>query len=887
LSLATGTRLGPYEIQAPLGAGGMGEVYKAKDTRLGRTVAVKVLPSALSESAELRERLEREAKTISSLSHSHICALYDVGKEGATDYLVMEYLEGETLSARLGRGVLPTEQVLRYGTEIADALDKAHRQGIVHRDLKPGNVMLTKSGVKLLDFGLAKPVASIASKGTSTALPTQADLTREGTILGTFQYMAPEQLEGKEADTRTDIFSLGAVLYEMATGKKAFSGTTQASLISSILRDEPPPISQVAPMTPPALDRVVRTCLSKDPEERWQSAGDVGKELKWIAEGSAAGVAAPVAVSSRRRSREQIAWTIAALAVAAAAWLGLTRARPAPEAPQRLVRTNILLPEKVFLNNAVVSRDGSRVVFSGRDATGKVQLWVRSLDSYTATPLAGTDDAILPFWSPDGRFIGFFADKKLKRIEASGGSAIALYDVDGLGGAWVPNGDILFAGPSGPLLRLPASGGKAEPVTKLDASKGETAHRYPFLLPDGKHFLYLAMNLAGARGDPANRIWAASLDGGAAKPILSTSFNAQFADGHMLFIRGGDFGGSLLAQPFDPVRLETVGQAVTVADQVSLYGEVLGFGDYSVSNTGTLVMDSSLLLRRLEWFDRKGSMTGTFGEAAAQFGVRISPDGSRLATAIYDAGTQSTQIWIGDVARGVRTRLTSGASSNTGPIWSPDGSRIAFQTDRKHQADVYAMAADGSGTEEAVSDELGQRIPTDWSRDGQILYLDREAAGGRLMQLSVVSAAPPRKPFTLIPRAPKDFGFSVRLSPDNKWIAYDIDESGRSEVYVLSFPDGRGKTQVSTNGGIGPKWVRGGKEIIYQDFDGQVMSVDVDTSHGVRAGTPKRLFQLPEGSDFGWDVTADGERFLVNAPVIKSSSVPLNVIVNWTAALKK
>ncbi|HEY7113674.1 MAG TPA: protein kinase, partial [Thermoanaerobaculia bacterium] len=795
-------------------------------------------------------------------------------------------LEGETLLARLARGALPLDQTLRYGQQIADALDKAHRQGIVHRDLKPGNVMLTKSGVKLLDFGLAKAIEPKATPGTLTSLPTQQGLTQEGTILGTFQYMAPEQLEGREADARTDIFALGAVLYEMATGKKAFAGTTQASLISSILRDEPPPISQVAPMTPLALDRVVRTCLAKDPEERWQSAGDVAKELKWIAEGSAAGIAAPVAVASRRRNRELIAWSVAAIAVAAAVWLGLSRARPAA-APQRLMRANVLLPEKVFLNNAVVSPDGSRIVFSGRDATGKVQLWVRPLDSYASTALAGTDGAILPFWSPDGRFIGFFADKKLKRIEASGGSAIALYDVDGLGGAWAPNGDILFAAPSGPLLRLPASGGKAEPVTKVDASKGETAHRYPFLLPDGKHFLYLAMNLAGARGDPANRVWAGSIDGGAAKPILSTSFNAQFAEGHILFIRGGDFGGSLLAQPFDPARLETSGQAVTVADQVSLYGDVLGFGDYSVSTNGTLVMDSSLLLRRLEWFDRKGSMNGTFGEPAAQFGVRISPDGSRLATAIYDAGTQSTQVWIGDVARGVRTRLTSGASSNTGPVWSPDGSKIAFQTDRKHQADVYAMAADGSGTQDAITDELGQRIPTDWSKDGQILYLDREAAGGRLMQLSVVSASPPRKPFTLIPRAQKDFGFSVRLSPDNKWIAYDLDESGRSEVYVISFPDGRGKTQVSTTGGISPKWTRGGKEIVYQDFDGQVMSVEVDTTHGVRAGTPKPLFVLPEGSDFGWDVTADGERFLVNAPVIKSSSVPLNVIGNWTAALKK
>ncbi|MGE5277929.1 MAG: protein kinase domain-containing protein, partial [Acidobacteriota bacterium] len=810
MTLAAGTRLGPYEIQAPVGAGGMGEVYRARDTRLGRTVAVKVLPSEVSQNRELRERFEREAQTISSLSHSHICALYDVGREGETDYLVMEFLEGETLSARLGRGVLPTEQVLRYGTEIADALDKAHRQGIVHRDLKPGNVMLTKSGVKLLDFGLAKPVSSIAAKGSLTALPTQAELTREGMILGTFQYMAPEQLEGREADARTDIFSLGAVLYEMATGRKAFSGATQASLISSILRDDPPPVSQVVPMTPPALDRVVRTCLAKDPEERWQSAGDVAKELRWIAEGSAAGVAAPAAVSSRRRNRERIAWAAAGAALVLAAWLGLSRARPAPAAEQRVVRTNILLPERLFLNNAVLSPDGSRLVFGGRDAAGRVQLWVRPLDSYAATPLAGTEDGILPFWSPDGRFIGFFADKKMKRIESSGGSAIALYDVDGLGGAWAPSGDILFTEPSGPIYRLPASGGKAVPVTKLDSARGETGHRHPFFLPDGKHFLFLALNLAGQRSDPANRVWVGSLDGGAAKPLIATNFNAQYADGYLLFIRGGDFGGTLLAQPFDPARLETSGQPVTVADQVSLYGDVLGFGDYSVSRNGTLVLDSSLLLRRLEWYDRKGSQTGVFGEPAAQFGFRISPDGSRVAVAVYEPGTQTTQIWVGDVGRGVRTRLTSGPSSNTGPVWSPEGSRIAFQTDRKHQADIYVRPADGSGAEEAITDEVGQRIPTDWSKDGQVVYLDREAAGGRLMQLSVVSLSPPRKPFTLLPRAQKDFGFSVRLSPDGRWVAYDMDESGRSEVYVVSFPEGRGKVQISDNGGIAPKWTRGG-----------------------------------------------------------------------------
>jgi Tol biopolymer transport system component len=887
LTLATGTRLGPYEILAPLGAGGMGEVYRARDTRLGRSVAIKVLPAQLSQNAELRERLEREAKTISSLSHAHICALYDVGHQDGTDYLVMELLEGETLAARLAKGALSTEQVLRFGIEIADALDKAHRQGIVHRDLKPGNVMLTKSGVKLLDFGLAKWQGKTTPAVLSglSAMPTHATpMTAEGSILGTFQYMAPEQLEGKEADGRSDIFALGAVLYEMASGKKAFEGKSQASLIAAILEHEPPSLAATQTTTPAALDRLVKNCLAKDPDERIQTAHDVVLELRWIGEGSQAGMPAPV--SARRKSRELVAWGVAAAALAIALWLGLSRPRPDAAAPERVLRTSVLLPEKLFLNNAVISPDGSRLVFGGSDANGKVQLWVRPLDSYTSTPLAGTEGGVLPFWSPDGRFIGFFADKKLKRIEASGGSPLVLYDVDGLGGAWAPNGDIVFTGPSGPIQRLPASGGKAAPVTKLDASRGETAHRYPFFLPDGRHFLYLAINLAGPRNDPANRLWVGSLDGAPAKPLIPANFNAQYADGYLLFIRGGDFGGSLLAQPFDPVRLETSGQPVTVADQVALYGDFLALGDYSVSKTGTLVLDASQLLRRLEWYDRTGSQTGVFGEPAVQLGARISPDGSRVSMAVYDPGTQTTQIWVGDIARGVRTRLTSGPGSNAGPIWSPDGSKIAFQSDRKHQADIFVRAADGSGADEAITDEIGQRIPTDWSKDGQIVYLDREAAGGRLMQLSVIPLSGPRKPFTLLPRAPNDFGFSVRLSPDLRWLAYDMNESGRSEVYVVSFPSGQGKVQISNNGGIAPKWARGGKEILYNAFDGKLMSVEIDTSRGPRAGTPKPLFQLPEGAGFGWDVTADGERFLVNVPVIKSSSVPLNVVVNWTAGFK-
>jgi eukaryotic-like serine/threonine-protein kinase len=888
MTLAVGTRLGPYEILAPIGAGGMGEVYKAKDTRLERTVAVKVLPAILSASEEIRQRFDREAKTISQFSHPHICNLYDVGRQDGIDYLVMEYLEGETLALRLAKGPLPLEQTLRFGIQIADALDRAHRQGIVHRDLKPGNVMLAKGGVKLLDFGLAKEMSAVPAGGGDTAVPTRVseNLTEKGTVLGTFQYMSPEQLEGREADARTDIFALGAVLYEMAAGRKAFAGATQASLISAILRDEPQPISQISPMTPPALDRVVRTCLAKDPEERWQSAGDVGKELKWIAEGSAAGVAAPQAVTSRRRSRERLAWAIAALAIAAAAWLGVSRGRTAAPAARGL-RATVLLPEKLILHNAVISPDGNRFVFSGRDVSGKVQLWARPLDASTSTPISGTENGVLPFWSPDGRSIGFFADGKLKRIEIAGGSPLVLCDADGVGGAWAPNGEILFSGPAGPIQRVAASGGPPANVTKLDTARGETAHRYPFFLPDGKHFLFLAMNIAGADQHPANRLWVGSLNGDSPKPLMVTKYNAEYSQGHLLFVQGGNYGGNLVAQPFDPARFETSGTPMTLAEQIRPYGDYAGFADYSVSAEGTLLMDTAPLQRRLQWFDRRGSKTGDLADPSSLFDFALSPDASRVAEAIFDPGTQTMQVWICDAARGVRTRLTAPPGNHLFTVWSPDGSRIAYQSDFKHQADIVVRATDGSGGEEMLTDEDGQRFPTDWSRDGWILHLDREATGSRRMQLAAIPASPPRKPIVVVPRSLKDFGVSARFSPDGRWVAYDQDESGRSEVYVVSFPEGRGRVQISTNGGLSPKWTRGGKEIVYQDFDEKVVAVEVDTSQGVRAGTPKPLFQVPEGANLGWEVTADGERFLVSVPVVKSTSRFLDLVVNWPAAYKK
>ncbi|HEY6547868.1 MAG TPA: protein kinase [Vicinamibacteria bacterium] len=886
MPLSPGSRIGPHEILTLIGTGGMGEVYRARDTRLDRTVAIKVLPAGTAGDGDMRLRFEREAKMISGLNHPNICTLHDVGHQDGVAYLVMEHIEGESLQERLKKGPLPLGQALRHAVEIADALDKAHRHGVTHRDLKPANVMLTKSGAKLLDFGLAKLTAPGSTGGVSTLATAAKPLTETGTLLGTFQYMAPEQLEGKEADGRSDIFAFGAVLYEMVTGQTAFEGKSQASLISAIMGSEPPPLSARAPLAPPALERVVRTCLAKEPDDRWQSAHDVAAELRWISEaGSQAGAPAPGLV--RRRSRERMAWATVVAALAVAAGWGVWRGGPAPAPSLRVLRTNILLPEKVALNYAVISPDGSRLVFGGIDATGKVQLWVRSLDSYASVALPGTEGGILPFWSPDAKSVGFFADKKLKRVDVSGGAPINLHDVDGVGGAWGPGGDILFTPPAGPVMRLPAGGGKAEPATTLDASRKETAHRYPFFLPDGRRFLYLALNVAGNSRDPANRIWVGSLDGAPPRPLIPANFGAQYADGYLLFIRGGDLGGSLLAQALDPDRLETSGDPITVAEQISLYGDYLGLGNYSVSRSGTLVFDAFRLRTRLEWFDRGGKQVGVVGEPGPHFLARISPDGSHIAYDKYDTGTQTTQIWVGDVARGVQTRLTSGPSSNSGPVWSPDGAKIAFQSDRRHQADVYVRRRDGSGVEEAITDEDGQKIPTDWSSDGRFVTLfDREAGGNRLIQLSALPLAGDGKVRVVVPRLPGFLG-GVRLSPDGRFVAYDTDESGRSEIYVVSFPEGEDRVQISNAGGTNAKWSRGGREILYTAFDGKVTSVEIDTSRGLRVGTPKPLFQLPEGVGSQWDVSADGERFLLNVPVIKSSSVPLSVVVNWTAGLGK
>jgi Tol biopolymer transport system component len=890
LTLAPGARLGPYEILAPIGAGGMGEVYRARDTRLERTVAVKVLPERLSSSPEGRQRFEREARTISQLSHPHICALYDVGSENGVDYLVMELLEGETLSERLAKGPVPLEQTLRYGQEIADALDKAHRQGIVHRDLKPGNVMLTKSGVKLLDFGLAKAIAPPSEKSSLTSLPTQQNLTEEGTILGTFQYMAPEQLEGKEADARTDIFALGATLYEMATGKKAFAGTSQASLISSIMSSDPPSISSLQPMTPPALDRVVRTCLSKDPEERWQSAGDVAKELRWIAEGSAAGLTAPAAaVSSRRRLRERIAWAAAVLASAAALWLAVAGSRRSAE-PRPAIRAFLPPPpgaEFIFdrsgSGSLTLSPDGKFLTFAAAGADGVLRLWLRPLGGVEARPIPGTEDGQFPFWSPDSRFIAFFKRSKLKKIAASGGAAIEICDVSGdpRGGTWNRDGVILFEPHwRDGLHRVSADGGVPQPVTRVDEKRKETTHRFPFFLPDGRHYLYLAGSHVADDTSGENAIYLGELGSTDRRLLVYARSNAVYASGHLIYVSGR----SLVAQRFDPTRLTLDKEVASLADEVH-YERGFFQGVFSASETGLIAYQrrGAETLKQVRWFDRSGKP----GESVTKGDVylaRLSSDGMTAAVSIGDP----SDVWLYDLARGIRSRLTFDPLNEMGPVWSRDGRTIYYSSDRNILLRIYRRQVSGAVQAEPLTSPSEWAVPWDVSPDGRFLVYEQAASTALtntdLWILPLTGEGKPT-PFLATPFSESQASFS----PDGRWLAYTSDESGRFEVYVTSLPGREGRWQISSGGGSGPRWRRDARELFYAAPDGRIQSVDVRAGKAFEAAAPRALFatQMLLEPTACYDVTADGQRFLVTELVRTGEPEPITLLVDWLAALRK
>jgi len=886
LTLSAGTRLGPYEILAPLGAGGMGEVYKARDTRLERTVAVKVLPTHLSASPEVRQRFEREAKTISQLSHPHICALYDVGREGETEYLVMEYLEGETLADRLAKGPLPLEQTLRFGVQIADALDKAHRQGIVHRDLKPGNVMITKSGVKLLDFGLAKAIAPASSPGSLTALPTQANLTQEGTILGTFQYMAPEQLEGREADARTDIFAFGCVLYEMATGKKAFSGATHASLIGAILHTEPAPVSVVTPTSPPALDRVVKTCLAKDPEDRWQSAGDLTRELRWIGEGSSAGEAAPSPITSRRAGRERV-WMAAALvsltALAAVLLLRRTESRR-PRGQPLPARFEIAAPPGgAFVGRPAVSPDG-RFLVSVVDVGGPDRLWLRPLDAAAGRELPGTEGTTLgPFWSPDSRSVGFFADGKLKRIEVSGGTTRTLCDASQpLGGTWNRDGVILFSADAGSgLYKVSASGGERSVVVKPD--KGRTNFfKWPRFLPDGRRFLFFAEGRPEESG-----VSIGSLDSGETKRVLDSRLSAEYASGLLLFLGQG----TLLAQPFDAKKSKLSGEATALAEGIG-FNEISSSAYFSASENGVLAFNAGGEGEsQPTWYDRRGTVLSTLGSTGSYDHPELSPDGKRLV--IDRAEAAGRDLWVMDLSRGTATRLTFHPSTDWMPAWSPDGSRVTFVSDRDGPPNLYEKNANGLGGETLILGGETRKHHLVSSADGRFLAFQvtleqlgrigsRGAAAASKSDIWAMPLFGDRKAFPVLQTPFEET--SPRFSPDGKFIAYASDESGRREVYVQTFPAGGGKWQVSTSGGSDPRWRADGRELFYRS-DRRLMAVPVSAGASFEAGTPVALFDTKSGAHV-FAVDPSGQRFLILAPLGKSAP-PMTVMLDWTAGLPK
>jgi len=886
MALTSGTKLGPYEIQSPLGAGGMGEVYRARDTRLDREVAIKVLPGSLSSDASLKQRLEREAKAVSKLSHPHICTLHDIGHQDGMDFLVMEYLEGETLEQRLIRGPLPPEQTLRYAAQIADALAKAHKLGITHRDLKPANVMLTKGGAKLLDFGLAKQsgAAPLAAALTEMTLE-QAKLTSDGMIVGTFQYMAPEQLEGKEADARTDIFAFGELIHEMATGKPAFSGKSRASLIAAILTTEPQPITQLQPMTPVALEHVVKKCLAKDPDERWQSASDLASELKWIGEtGSQAGEAKRVPPA---RSRwERASWPAATfflllMAAGAALW-NMNNKRP----PPMFFHT----PVPFAANDLALSPDGRLLAMVAYSAqANNYVLWTYEVGGRQTSLLQGTEGPSYPFWSPDGRSIGFFADGKLKKVDVSGGQVQVLCDApNGRGGAWNHDGVIVFTPDGfGGLFRVSSLGGSPVEMTKPDASRFEQSHRWPVFLPDGKHFLYLAANFTGLLEKDA--IFLGSLDSQERRLIASTSANAAYAEpGYLLYLRDK----TLVTQPFDRRRYVLSGEPHTLSDEV-LYFPGVDRAVFSVSREVLVTQTGKgASLSQLTWFDRSGKSAGTVGVPGSYNNVRLSPDGHRVAADQSDPDGRHIDIWIHEQARGATTRLTFDPSPHQVPIWSPDGRQILFSSARKLRNQLYLKNADGSGSEEGVADlgYLTQVNAWDWSRDGRYVLVRNSKELWYLSWMDRVA-----KPLLQAQGTVRN----AQFSPDGRWVAYASNETGSMEIYVSPFPTGNGKWQVSSAGGQEPRWRQDGKELFYMSADGKMMAVAVTTGlpalagASFKVGSPLVLFQTHRRQPvssldvFSYDVSGDGQRFLIITKGDEANAAPLSITLNWASEMEK
>jgi eukaryotic-like serine/threonine-protein kinase len=877
VSLAPGSRLGPYEIVALLGAGGMGEVYRARDTRLDRPVAVKILSPDVASSPDARQRFEREARTVSQLSHPHICALYDVGHEGATEFLVMELLEGETLAERLKKGPLATDRTLRFGVQIADALDKAHRQGIIHRDLKPANVMVTKAGVKLLDFGLAKAAQpAVVSDGQIAETAFAGALTEAGTFLGTLQYMSPEQLEGRPADARSDIFALGTLLFEMATGQKAFAGNSRIALASAVLQQEPPTASSLNQTIPRALDALIRGCLAKDPDERWQTAHDVRLQLAAMIEPSSAGEAMPVA--RRRALPAWLPWIVAAgaLVLAAAAWLRPSElSAPAPLS----ARFAISPPPGGAFSDTVetlcitLAPDGSQLAFVASDAGGERHVWLRPLSAVDARALPGTEGARAVIWSPDGRSIAFFAGDKLKRIDLPDGTPVTLSDVPNVRvtGTWGAK-DILFSAVPGGIYRVPATGGAAAVERAPAGPPKEIAITWPWFLPDGRQFLYLTRG-----ADGLGTVMVAEI-GKPARKVLDVVSSVQYVDpGYLVFSREG----TLVAQRFDAASAQVSGEPFAIVEPVRYFFST-GAATFTTSRTGVLVYQSHLERGRVVWLDRAGNQVGVVSDSTSHSNARISPDGTRVLFDRARPQLGSFDLWTFEIERGIEQQLTSDRLSETRGLWLSADSimfsgRVPPHLMRKNLV---------TGAEEEVIKGGLFTLAEDVSPDGRILAFTQRTARGNFDIWTLPLNGSPPSPLMETPADET----SVRFSPDGRFIAYASDESGRYEVYVSPFPVTATKTRISAAGGTLPRWNRDGRELLYLGADLQLVSIPVRTAPTLTVGAPRRLFAVKSALKWDdmkaingwsdWDVSRDGTRFLAVVPQ-PANEQALTAVLDW------
>ena len=905
MELTPGTKLGPYEIVSRIGAGGMAEVFKARDTRLDRTVAVKVMPQHIAARADLRARFEREARTVSNLNHPNICVLFDIGSKDGTDFMVLEYLEGETLAARIAKGPLPLDQALKFAMQIADALDRAHRNGVVHRDVKPANIMITRESVKVLDFGLAK---SAAGKARADDATLTIALTEEGVVVGTPQYMAPELYAGVEGGVNADIFGYGCVLYEMVTGKRAFDGKTRVSVVASVTRAEPPPMSAIMPVTPAALERLVKGCLVKNPDERYQSLWDVLIDLKAIAQGE-------TEVPARARASSPFAWMVAAsvlaVAVAGLALLDWRRGAQVVASPPSRLTMDIAPAEALGGNREfntdhpsrpaiAISPDGNTVVFSARRG-GVFQLYKRTMDRLEAAAMPGTEGAIGPFFSADGQWIGFWARGKLMKISLNGGPAAAICDVlpGGAiwGASWSVANSIVFAVARGTsLMQVPAVGGTPQTLLRSDTAKGEI-YASPEFLPDGKTLLFTVRT---SDNWEEAQIVVRRLDTGLQRTLFKGGADARYVPtGHLVYM----LNAVLMTVPFDARTLELTGPRVAILDGVMQgvnepnTSAETGMGQFAISASGSLIYASGGIFppwpAELVSVDRKGTQKELKAPREnAYYNLRLSPDGQRLAVARPSATSRLTDIWVVDMSRGTLTRLTS-QGTNSQPLWSPDGKRILFGGGIAGQQ-IFSVAADGSGAVEPVVTSKNLVRPASWSRDGKWLaYLEYRDGNYQIWTRPMSGEGEPRQ-FLSSPR----FSYTdAEFSPDGRWMVYVSNESGANEVYVQAFPGPGDRHQISSRGGnSNPMWAPNGRELFYTGRkvgeNGPMMAVDVAQGAAFKAGTPHMLF---EGSwqvsavVRSYDMTPDGQHFVMSRPgeIPDQKVTKLNVVLNWFDELRK